>query len=208
MLEKLKQLLSGKDVPEELNVLYAGARDEREALILLKEARRRDESRRRRAILDLDVLDRMEEQLLRDGKEETSEAKKLSLARRIKEIRWKIQEINHRVESIYNKRIRVFNEHVQSLETLLELGAEELPDRKEMEEAAIKASTMLEELDKTKELAEGIKRTSREPEPDAEEREILREFEAGADAEIEKSEPFLEPPPEKKKDEAPEPELE
>ena len=194
MLEKIKQMLAGKEIPEELSVLYRGARDEREALILLKEARRRDESRRRRAIMDLEVLDRMEEQLLREGKEESSEPRKLSLARRIKEIRWKTQEINNRVESIYNKRIRVFNEHVQSLETLLELGAEELPDRKEMEEAAIKASEMLEELDKTKELAEGIQHTAKEPEPDEEEREIMREFEAKVDAEIEREEPTFEEP--------------
>lgn len=194
MLEKLKAMLAGKEVPDELNVLYAGARNEREALILLKEARRRDEGRRRRAILDLEVLDRMEEQLLHEGKEEGSDSKKLAVARRIKEVRWKQNELNHRIESIYNKRIRVFNEHVQSLETLLELGAEELPDRKEMEEAAIRASEMLEELEKAKELAEGIQRTAKEPEPDAEEREILRELEAGVDAEIERAEPKIEPP--------------
>lgn len=191
-------MLAGKEVPDELNVLYAGARNEREALILLKEARRRDEGRRRRAILDLEVLDRMEEQLLRDGKEEAGESKKLAVARRIKEVRWKQNELNHRIENIYNKRIRVFNEHVQSLETLLELGAEELPDRKEMEEAAIRAGEMLEELEKAKELAEGIQRTAREPEPDAEEREILRELEAKADEEIERAEPRLEPPPPEK----------
>lgn len=209
MLEKIKALFSGKEMPEELRLLYAGAKDEREALILLKEARRRDESRRRRAIMDLEVLDRMEEQLLREGREETAEAKKLSLARRIKEIRWKAAEINNRVENIYNKRIRIFNEHVQSLETLLELGAEELPDRKEMEEAAIKASTMLEELDKTKELAEGIKRTLKEPEPDDEEREILREFEDKADAEIEDAEPkFEESEPEPEEKETPDVEFE
>ena len=70
-----------------------------------------------------------------------------------------------------------------------------------MEEAAIKASEMLEELDKTKELAEGIKRTVKEPEPDDEEREILREFEDKADAEIESAEPKFEEPEQEPDDE-------
>ena len=51
------------------------------------------------------------------------------IARRIKEIRWKIQELNGRIDNIYNKRIKVFNEHVTSLETVLELTSEELPDK-------------------------------------------------------------------------------
>lgn len=188
MLERIRQLLGGKEIPEEIQPLYAGARDEREALILLKEARRRDESRRRRSIGDLEVLDRMEEQLLNEGKSESNEPRKLLLARRIKEIRWKQQEINHRVENIYNKRIRIFNEHVQSLETVLELSSEELPNRKQLEEIAIRAKQMLEDLDKTKELAEGIAMTTETAVPDAEEREILKEFEEHVDREIEKEE--------------------
>lgn len=188
MLERIRQMLGGKEIPEEIQPLYAGARDEREALILLKEARRRDESRRRRSIQDLEILDRMEEQLLNEGKVETQESRKLLLARRIKEIRWKQQEINHRVENIYNKRIRIFNEHVQSLETVLELSSEAVPNRKTLEEMAIRAKQMLEELDKTKELAEGIAMTAEAPTADAEEREILKEFEAHVDREIEKEE--------------------
>jgi hypothetical protein len=53
---------------------------------------------------------------------------------------------------------------------------------------------MLEELDKAKELAEGIQHTVKEPEPDDEERDILREFEDKVDAEIEKEELKVEEP--------------
>jgi deazaflavin-dependent oxidoreductase (nitroreductase family) len=52
-----------------------------------------------------------------------TDARKLMLARRIKEIRWKMQELNNRIENIYNKRLKVLNEHVASLETILELAA-------------------------------------------------------------------------------------
>jgi hypothetical protein len=177
MLEKFRKLLGVKDLPEEVTPLYRGARNEREALVLLKEARRRDESRRRRAMADLEELDRAEEELLEEGKGDITESRKLMLARRIKEIRWKMQELNNRIENIYNKRLKVLNEHVASLETILELTSEALPDKKTMEDMAIKAKQLLEDLDKTKELAEGIALAPETAQPDDEEKEILREME-------------------------------
>ena len=178
MLDKIRKMLGVKDLPEEVTPLYRGARNEREALVLLKEARRRDESRRRRAMADLEELDRAEEELLEEGKSESiSESRKLMLARRIKEIRWKMQELNNRIENIYNKRLKVLNEHVASLETILELTSEALPDKKTMEDMAIKAKQLLEDLEKTKELAEGIALVPEAAQPDDEEKEILREME-------------------------------
>jgi|SRR5579859_5043094 len=177
MLDKIRKMLGVKDLPEEVTPLYRGARSEREALILLKEARRRDESRRRRAMADLEELDRAEEELLEEGKGDITDARKLMLARRVKEIRWKMQELNNRIENIYNKRLKVLNEHVASLETILELTSEALPDKKTMEDLAIKAKQLLEDLDKTKELAEGIALAPEAARPDDEEKEILREME-------------------------------
>jgi len=177
MLDKIRKMLGVKDLPEEVTPLYSGARSEREALVLLKEARRRDESRRRRAMADLEELDRAEEELLEEGKGDITDARKLMLARRVKEIRWKMQELNNRIENIYNKRLKVLNEHVASLETILELTSEALPDKKTMEDLAIKAKQLLEYLDKTKELAEGIALAPEAARPDDEEKEILREME-------------------------------
>jgi len=180
MLDKIRKMLGVKDLPDEVTPLYRGARNEREALVLLKEARRRDESRRRRAMADLEELDRAEEELLEEGKSDITESRRLMLARRIKEIRWKMQELNNRIENIYNKRLKVLNEHVASLETILELTSEALPDKKTMEDMAIKAKQLLEDLDKTKELAEGIALAPEAAHPDDEEKEILREMERPA----------------------------
>lgn len=180
MLDKIRKMLGVKDLPEEVTPLYRGARNEREALVLLKEARRRDESRRRRAMADLEELDRAEEELLEEGKGDITESRKLMLARRIKEIRWKMQELNNRIENIYNKRLKILNEHVASLETILELTSEALPDKKTMEDMAIKAKQLLEDLEKTKELAEGIALAPEATQPDDEEKEILREMERPA----------------------------
>lgn len=180
MLDKIRKMLGVKDIPEDVSTFYRGAKNEREALVLLKEARRRDESRRRRAMQDLEVLDRMEEELLEEGKGDMSDARRLMLARRIKEIRWKTQDLNNRIESIYNKRLKVLNEHIASLETVLELTSEALPDRKSMEEMAIKAKQLLEDLEKSRELAEGISQSPEAPQADDEEKEILREMERKA----------------------------
>jgi hypothetical protein len=188
LIDKVRKMFGGGELPDEVSPLYRGAKNEREALILLKEARRRDESRRRRAMQDLEVLDQMEEELLEEGKSENGENRRLLLARRIKEIRQKMEELNNRIESIYNRRIKVFNEHVNSLETILELEAEPLPDRKSMEDLAIKARERLEDLEKATELAEGMRTDSEAPQPDEEEAEILREMEARADVEIAKHE--------------------
>jgi hypothetical protein len=49
-----------------------------------------------------------------------------------------------------------------------------------MEDMAIKAKQLLEDLDKTKELAEGIALVPEAAQPDDEEKEILREMERPA----------------------------
>lgn len=200
MLEKIRKMLGVKDLPEEVTPLYRGARNEREALVLLKEARRRDESRRRRAMADLEELDRAEEELLEEGKSDISESRRLMIARRIKEIRWRMQELNNRIENIYNKRLKILNEHVASLETILELTSEALPDKKAMEDMAIKAKQLLEDLEKTKELAEGIALAPENTQPDDEEKEILKE--------MERPEPEPERSTEKKEEARPEKEKE
>ena len=200
LIDKVRKMFGGGELPDEVSPLYRGAKNEREALILLKEARRRDESRRRRAMQDLEVLDQMEEELLEEGKSETGENRRLLLARRIKEIRQKMAELNNRIESIYNRRIKVFNEHVNSLETILELESEPLPDRKSMEDLAIKARERLEDLEKATELAEGMRTDSETPQPDEEEEEILREMEERADVEITKHEIEKEEPEAKERE--------
>ncbi len=186
MLEKIRKLLGVDEIPDEVSPLYRGARSEREALALLKEARRRDEQRRRRAMQDLEVFGTMEEELLEEGKGEVSDGRRLMLARRIKEIRTKMEELNARIDNIYNKRIAIFNEHVASLETVLELQVEPLPDKKSVEDVAIKAREMLEGLEKSRELAEGMGKLAEAPAPDEEEQGILKEMERRANLEVRK----------------------
>jgi hypothetical protein len=194
VLDKLKKLLGLTSIPEPLNELFKGARTEQEALLLMREARRRDESRRRRAMEDLEILHKHERELLAKGRAEESDAAKQNIVRQIKEVRWKTQEIDARIERIYNKRIKIYNEHIQSLETILDLGQEQVPEAGEMEDAAVRAREMLEDLDKRSELAEGIGITESERTSDPEDQAILAELEAARDAELEASEASLAEP--------------
>ena len=60
--------------------------------------------------------------------------------------------------------------------------------KKSMEDMAIRAKELLENLEKSRELAEGISKVSEPPQPDPEEKEIMREMERRATIELEKAE--------------------
>jgi hypothetical protein len=195
MLDKLKRMFGIKgEVQDEVLPLYRGAKSKQEALILLKEALRRDESRRRRAMQDLEVFGQMEEELLEEGKGETAESRKLMIARRIKEIRSKSQGLNKRIEEIYNKRILIFTQHIESLQTAVEMETEPIPEPASMEKMEIEAKKMVEDLDRAVDLVKGFNDNKEGPQLDSEEQEILQEMERRADIDIEKEEPKVEKP--------------
>jgi hypothetical protein len=143
----------------------------------LMDSRRRDQARRSRAQGDLEVLGRMEQELLEEGRKEgLSELERVMLARRVKELRAKKGHLTYLVESIYNKRIKVFDEHIQSLTTVVEGSVEETPSKESIEAIAIKARELLEQLEKTHEVAMGIRDSKEAPTADPEELAILREM--------------------------------
>ncbi len=178
-LERVKQALGMRTVPEDVGTLYARARDEREALALLRQARSRDEERVARALQDLEVLGGKERALLEEGRAERSEPRRLLLARVLREVRARSADIHSRVENLYQKRMRIYSEHIQSLETIVQLRDEPLPDPRAMEDAAIQARERLDRLDQAFLTAEGIAATAAPAPISEEERAILAEFGPG-----------------------------
>ena len=178
MLSIFKKLLR-KDEPSEAVALFGKAKNEREALLLLKEARRRDESRRETCNARLGTISNEEQILLSEGRqEETGTGRKMFLARRIKELREEARELTHKVDKIYNPRMRAYAQHIQSLETVIEVRSEPLPEMGDMETTAIKAKTMMSDLDLAVELASGISTPYlKETMADDEEKAILAEME-------------------------------
>lgn len=185
ILDKIRKLMGLGAIPDEVAPIYKGARSEKEALELLRDARRRDEDRRNRALEDVEILQGKETELMDEGKRETDSNRRLGLARKIKDVRWKVEEIEAKVENIFNKRIRIYKEHIASLETLVALAEEPLPSSKQLEEAAIKAKEKREDLDRTVAMAEGMSLDKgAEPVLDEEEKAILAEFEKHDDAKL------------------------
>jgi hypothetical protein len=189
LLDRIKKMMGLGSIPDEVAPIYKGAKSEKEALELLRDARRRDEDRRNRALEDVEILQSKESELMEEGKRETDGNRRLSLARKIKDIRWKVEEVETRVENIFNKRIRIYKEHIASLETLVALAEEPLPSSKQLEDAAIKAKEKREDLDRTVAMAEGMSLDKQsEPVLDEEEKSILAEFEKHDEASLAKDE--------------------
>lgn len=190
VLDRIKKALGLSTLPAEVSAFYRGAKSEREALLLLREARHRDEERRGRAMADIDILLAREKELLAQGRQEKRRGARVQIARRIKDVRARIADINHKIAAIYNKRLTIYAEHIRSLETLVDIGSEPLPDAEALQEAALRAREQLERLDGAVAAAEGVALT-RDPagEPvDAEEKDILAELEGPAKKRLRKTE--------------------
>lgn len=177
-LDNLRQKLGWRTVPDDLGTLFARARNEREALALLEQARAQDEQRLVRAMQDLDVLGRKEQELLNEGRAEAAEVRRMMLARLLREVRARAREINQRVETIYQKRLQIYGEHIASLRTIVELEGMPLPDGAQLENAAIRARERIEQLDRGVATAQAIGATAPVPVISEEERAILAEFAA------------------------------
>lgn len=176
MIAALKRLLKKDETPEVVK-LYRKAKTEREALLLLKEARNRDEGRRREANTRLSGITGEEQVLMSEGKQEdTTEGRRHFLVRRIKELREEQRSLEHKVDKIYNPRLKAINQHIQSLETVIEVTSEPIPTIESMETTAVRARTMMANLDDAVELAHGISKPFIQEGPDKEEEGILQEM--------------------------------
>jgi len=173
MLAIFKKLLKKKD--DGAAKLFGAARNEREALILLKEARSRDEKRREEVRKEIAERVDKEAKLLEDGKAEKSDVRKLRLARQIKDLRHEIEIYEGKIR-LYDGRIKTYSSHILSLETFAELRAEPIPDARSIEEIGIKAKILLEDLEGLVGLADGIRDNREKPKADLEDVAILKEF--------------------------------
>jgi hypothetical protein len=172
-LKKIFKKAPGSEMEKFLN----GAKSEREALLLLKEARKRDEDRRDRANVRLKEIADAEQKMMDEGKADgIASSKKMHLVRMIKQGRDEQKDLLHKVEKIYGPRLKAVATHIQSLETIIEVQGEVTPSSDSVEEMAIKAKNMMEDLDSTFELVKGINSTSAEVGVDPEDQAIVEEM--------------------------------
>lgn len=187
-LNWIKRML-GMDPTGDPNDFLKG-KDPGEALSELQEFRRQDEERRGRALMDVDVLAAKEKEVFEAAKVETSEAKKLILVKRIKDVRAKVAEINNKV-AIYDKRIKIYGTHIQNLEIIKESQIENLPDKAALEQGALVARTEMDKLEEAAVAAEGLGVKLETPTLDSAEQEILSEINQSVEHDIDANDPLL-----------------
>jgi hypothetical protein len=181
MLTALKKFLKGDDRPEVVK-MFEKAKDERQALVLLKESRGRDESRRANANQHINSLVLLEKRLMEQGQEENAtDSEKMHLVRQIKALREEMRDLQAKVDKIYTPRLRTVCQHIASLETVIEVKSEPIPSIEALENTAVKARTMMGDLDQAVELAHGISTPFMKEGPDKEEEAIMAEMQERAD---------------------------
>jgi len=178
MLAKLKALL-GKGSGAEVTRFFMGAKTEREALMLIKQARERDEKKRAQAQSVVTEMVNEEAKLMEEGRREgATELQKMNLVRRIKSLRSEAKTHQDLIDKVYAPRIRTYGEHMVSLQTILEMKEEPMPTLDQVEQMAVRAKTLLGDLDDTKEVADaiGVLHPAMQEAADPEDEKILAEM--------------------------------
>lgn len=187
LMEKVKEMLGTDEVSEDVEPFYSRADDLREALYLIREARYRDEQRKSRAMQDLEILQEKEEAFMEEGERAENQTGRVIAAGKVKEIRDKKEEIQHKINNIFKKRIKIYSEHMKSLETIVAMDQEELPSEERLKEYAVRAREKLEQLEDTFSMAEGVDfATEGGLSVTREEKEIMEEFDRKKSGEREK----------------------
>lgn len=181
ILDRMKMWLKGQ-VPDQVMPLYKNAKDEREALDLLRAERQKDVEAKDSAMAELMQLADKEKELFEKAKKETNETSKLRLVREIKYARQRIQDLNAKVQNIYEKRLRIFDEHIRAMELALEAKSAPLPEAKSLEASAMKAQEQAAALDDLAANA-GCLVSDAAGAMDREEQDILREINRAKEAE-------------------------
>lgn len=180
ILERLKRWFKGQ-VPDQVMPLYKNAKDEREALDLLRAERQKDAEAKESAMTELMQLADKEKELFEKAKKETNETARMRLVREIKYARQRVQDLNAKVQNIYEKRLRIFDEHIRAMELALDAKSAPLPEAKSLEASALRAQEQAAALDDLATSAGGLA-----PETasgmDREEQDILRELNRAKEA--------------------------
>ncbi len=180
ILDRLKRWFKGQ-LPDQVMPLYKNAKDEREALDLLRAERQKDAESKESAMAELMQLADKEKDLFEKAKKETNETAKMRIVREIKYARQRVQDLNAKVQNIYEKRLRIFDEHIRAMELALEARSAPLPEAKSLEASALRAQEQAATLDDLASSATGLAPDASSG-MDREEQDILRELTRAKDA--------------------------
>jgi 23S rRNA maturation mini-RNase III len=183
ILDRIRKLFGGEEIPEEAARIYRMSRDEREALERFEEERGRAHRHRLTLMDDVSALAEEEEKLLDRGRAETSGVRRRLVAKQVAEVRSAVEALLHRVD-LLTRRIAVFDRQTGLIRDRAVLAAP-LPGLDEVERTAgdaLAARRSFEEVEAASELAAAVARPT-----DVSEAERRAERAFAAEHEIEPS---------------------
>ena len=182
ILEKIKSLFGGADIPDAAAEIYRLSKSEAEALDRLETERSRSDRHREVLIGDIRALTEEEELQVEAGREEASPIRRRIIAKKVAEIRAKVGQLMNRVD-LLTRRVALFDQQVALLRDRAVLDAP-LPERADIEQAAEDALVARREFEERADLAGLYKDVSRIEGSTEGERDALRELEGGAEQEL------------------------
>jgi 23S rRNA maturation mini-RNase III len=159
ILDRIRRLFGGEEIPEDAARIYRASRSEREALDRFEAERRRAHRHRETLMDDVRALAEEEEQLLGRGRAESSAVRRRLTAKQVAEVRSAVEALLHRVD-LLSRRIALFDRQTGLIRDRAVLSAP-LPALDEVERTAgdtLAARRAFEEVEEASELATGITR--------------------------------------------------
>ncbi len=182
ILEKIKRLFGGADIPGDVAEIYRLSKSEAEALDRLESERGRSDRHREVLIGDIRALTEEEEREVESGRDEESPIRRRIIARKVAEIRGRIGQLMNRVD-LLTRRVALFDQQASLLRDRAVLDAP-LPEREEIEQAAEDALVARREFEERAELADLYRDVSRIEGSTRGEQDLLREIEGGGEEEL------------------------
>ena len=182
ILEKIRKLFGGAEIPDDAAEIYRMSKSEAEALDRMEGERGRADRHREVLIGDIRALTEEEERQVESGREEDSPIRRRIIAKKVAEIRGKVGQLMNRVD-LLTRRVALFDQQVALLRDRAVLEAP-LPERGEIEQAAEDALVARREFVERADLADLYQDVSTISEAPDGERRALEELEGGGKEEL------------------------
>jgi len=182
ILDKIRSLFGGEDIPEDAERIYRMSKSETEALSRLEAERGRSDRHRGVLIEDVRVLAEKEEGTLEAGKKESSSVKRRILAKEVAEVRGRIDDLMNRID-LLTRRVALFDRQIALVRDKAVLAAP-IPEREEIESAAEDALVARREFEERADLGELYRDVSRISGGVRDEDAVLAEIEGHEEEEL------------------------
>jgi hypothetical protein len=182
ILQKIKSLFGGEEIPEDAAEIYRLSKSEAEALDRMEAERGKADRHREVLIGDIKALTEEEESQVAAGRDEGSPVRRRIIAKQVAEIRGKVGQLMNRVD-LLTRRVAVFDQQVALLRDRAVLDAH-LPEKADIEQAAEDALVARREFEERAGLSDLYRDVSTIEGTTDGERQALRDLAGEAEEEL------------------------